>query len=436
MLNLGHEPLQEVKVTATKARTTIKNDFFITGLKNMLQRYVINEELLHDFNVESIQSQTIGMSRNQVSAYLRSKFGASYPLVAEQVELHEKVKDKLPEWAMHHCLVTRRSLEQSSSQALAAYKATLLEGGLLVDLCGGLGVDDVAFSRRFIQVISTDPDEELNRLVRYNFNRLLTRNIIRLDMKGEDYLESMTGKADAFYLDADRRLGAGGRVFTLQDSSPDVPAMMPQLLRKGEKVLLKLSPMIDLKLLMQTWGTIREIIVAGTRNEVKEVLVLLTKETGEVCIRAVEAGPAGEVLHEFSSRHQPDGHHETGGEPCTWFYEPSNMLIKAGLSAAYASYCGIRLIHRNSHYMLSDREIKGFFGRSFRVIGTGEFAKSAVKRYLEANGIIKANVSARNFVAPVDELRKSLGIADGGDDYLFFTRDAGGKKLFFHCRKP
>lgn len=399
------------------------------------QRYVINNDLFDDFDVENVINCTKKYSKTKLSQYLKNKFGAAYLLVAEQVELFDKLKIKLPEWSVSGCLVTRRSLEQCSSQGLAAFKAGLLSGRTLVDLCGGLGVDDVAFSKRFEEVISMDTDAALNEIARFNFNRLLIRNITRIDGNAESYLENLTKSDRVFYVDADRRPDTTAKVVTLKDSSPDVTTLMPVLLEKGRCVMLKLSPMIDLSLLMGAFQNITDIYVVGIKNEVKEVLVVLSSSSGsEPVIHAVETDDSGSIVREFVKHNAitlPLNKEENTG----YFYEPANMVIKAGLSSSYAMATGTSIVHKNSHYATGPTLVNNYFGRSFLVIHHSPFSKTAVKGYLKARNIVKANVSARNFVSPVDEIRKTFLLKDGGEEYLFFTQDAARNKLFWHCHK-
>ncbi|MES2690603.1 MAG: hypothetical protein V4658_09380 [Bacteroidota bacterium] len=400
----------------------------------MEQRYVINNDLLNDFDVENVINCTKNYSKTQLSQYLKKRFDGSYLLVAEQVELFEKLKHKLPQWAAAGCLVTRKSLEQCSSPALASFKAGLVKGHTLIDLSGGLGVDDVAFGKQFKKVFSVDPDQELNELVRYNFNRLLIKNIDRIDADAEGFAEAVQTPVDVFYIDADRRPSSNAKVFTLEDSSPDVIRLMPVLVEKSNLVMLKLSPMVDLKLVMNTFGNCSGIYVVGVKNEVKEVLVILGKGKQDPVMQAVEVNADGKVIHRFPAAENPVSS-ILPKEGMAYFYEPSNMIIKAGLSVPYAAAVGLAVVNKNSHYAVSTKLVNDYFGRSFNVIYHGVFSKSVVKTYLKQNDISKANVSARNFVSTVEEIRQTFTIDDGGEEYLFFTQDAARNKLFWHCRK-
>jgi hypothetical protein len=400
----------------------------------MLQSYVNIAQNVQDFNVEMLIAYTKSYNKNQLIMFLRQRFGESSPFVAEQLELFEKAKKKLPTWVDAGCFFTKKSLEQSSSYALAKFKASLLHGEVLVDLSAGLGVDDVAFSLNFTNVISVDVDEHLNNIVRHNFTKLNIKNVTRIDATAETFLIDNKLKVAVFYIDADRRPSGSTKTFSLADAAPNVLKIVPSLISQGSDILLKLSPMVDITYLLKTFDYIKEILIVGLKNEVKEVLLLMNSQsrTDISKIEAVQVNELGAVEFKFSSSNSKQTRESSLNNQ--FFYEPSNMLIKAGLSGDYANHCGLKLVAKNSHYATGGF-VDDYFGRCFRIVYESTFNKSGIKQYLKQCKITKANISARNFVSSVNDIRNTFAIEDGGDDYLFFTQDATKSKLFWHCRK-
>jgi hypothetical protein len=47
----------------------------------------------------------------------------------------------------------------------------------------------------------------------------------------------------------------------------------------------------------------------------------------------------------------------------------------------------------------------------------------------------KANITVRNFPESVQQLRKRLKLADGGDKYIFATTMNDGSKVLVLCKK-
>jgi hypothetical protein len=209
---------------------------------------------------------------------LRKKFPLHYRLLAQQLKLYPKALKKLPFFAGHMCFFTSKSFEQSSSEALAGYKAKLFSGNILIDLTGGLGADDWAFSGSFNRVISVDCDEELNRLVRLNFEKLGIKNVERIHSTAEEFIKNQITSA-LIYIDADRRSNKG-KAITLADSEPPVLNILSRLFEISVTVLLKLSPLIDITYLRKTLSNLERVYVNSFDNEVKEVLVLL--KTGHI----------------------------------------------------------------------------------------------------------------------------------------------------------
>jgi protein-L-isoaspartate O-methyltransferase len=400
----------------------------------MPQNYANIDDSLNDFNIVNVVEYTKSYSANKLVAYIKATYPKVWPIVMEQIRLSDKANKKLPTWLQAGCLFTAKSFEQCSSLPLATYKASLISGNTLVDLSAGLGVDDAAFAQVFKKVIGVDADLELNVLVRYNFKKLGITNVSRVDAFAEYFLTNFNEPIDVVYIDADRRTANNQKVYTLQDSSPNILALIPVLLKNSTQILLKLSPMVDISYLKQTLPNVAQIQVVGIKNEVKEVLVLLDKEATETEIKAVQVNALGKVEFEFSSMKQieTNAHSETNFQ---YFYEPANMVIKAGLSGKLAEATDMQLVAKNSHYMLSKSVFSNYFGRGFKILHYDVFSKSEFSKYIKQLNLTKANVSARNFVATVDELRKAFKLADGGEEYLFFTTNALKQKLFWHCHK-
>ncbi|MCF0197494.1 MAG: hypothetical protein HUK03_09785, partial [Bacteroidaceae bacterium] len=94
---------------------------------------------------------------------------------------------------------------------------------------------------------------------------------------------------------------------------------------------------------------------------------------------------------------------------------------------------GVMKLHPHSHLFTSDERVADFPGRTFTVETYGGFGKKEVSKVL--GGIKRANLTARNFPTTVQELRRRLHLAEGGDTYLFATTLASGEHALIKCRK-
>lgn len=379
-------------------------------------------------NLKSLLEEYSG--RNSLA--LKKRFPEHYMLISQQLSIYPKAAKKLPVFTSFGCFLTAKSYEQSSSEPLAEYKARLFGGDVLLDLTGGLGIDDIAFSNSYDSVISIDSDNTLNELVRANLIIMGISNITRINSTAEEFIKIKI-TASLVYIDADRR-AAGRRSIKLEDSSPPVIIMMKRLFEIAPCVLLKISPLVDLTYLSKTLKNISDIRVISLDGEVKEILVLLKRNHIGLTMRhAVDISALRS--DQFFESSGVSGEFPALNENGCYFYEPSASLIKAGLTEEYAIKNGLFMLSKKSVYLTSDKFVKEFFGRSFEVISKMDFGKSAVKSYLKQNNIFKANIAQRDFPVTVDELRKAFRISDGGNDYLFFTAGSNRKKLFYHCKK-
>ena len=382
------------------------------------------------FDLQSFLKDYAGLS----SLQLKKIFPHTYKLLAAQLALYPKAVSKLPDFTSNYCYLTSKSYEQASSETLAEYKATLFSGNTIIDLSGGLGIDDIAFSRKFAKVISVDTDAELNLLAEVNFEKLKVGNIERVTAKAEEFVMNNVS-ADLLYIDADRRSDkTGKRSVTLHNASPDILKILDRLHEISPLVLLKLSPLVDITYLRKSLNNIKEIKVISLANEVKEILVLLDKTyTCDIQIAAVDISKDGSVKEYFSGISNGSPNFVKGEQ--MYFFEPSASLIKSGLAGEYAANNGLENVFDGSLYYTSAAEPKRLMGRSFCIIAMIPFTGSAFKKYLSDTKISQANISCRNFLLKPEEIRKNYKLKDGGIDYFFFTSDKQKNKLFIHCRK-
>ncbi len=382
------------------------------------------------FELQSFLKEYYGST----SIQLKKNFPDTYKLLAAQLTLYPKAKDKLPLFISKFCYLTTKSYEQSSSEALANYKASLYSGETLIDLTGGLGIDDIAFSRSFKKVISVDSDKELNMLTKINLKKFGISNIERITSKAEDFIQQDLS-ADLIYIDADRRLTKSGKkAITLHDSSPDIPAMLNRIFEISGIILLKLSPLIDITYLNKVLPKVKEIRVVSLYNEVKEILVLIDSSfSGEPEVIAIEI-PANGKIKQFSSNY-PLKDNVSLAEDQNFFFEPSASLIKAGLVKLYADHLDLKPIAENNVYHTADTLPAEPFGRVFSIVDKMPFGKSSFSKFLLESNITKANISSRNIPVKPEEIKKVFNLTDGGNEYFFFTSDNQKNKLVYHCRK-
>lgn len=427
-------------------------------------------------------------------------------LAVNTIEGRRRLRKKLPEWVACTGLVYPSSLcaEQCSSSDTARYKASIVqrifneyvgtvasmvadpcrttgsatEGtesvpdknspttrnqsvtelaevtipsrGKVADLTGGLGVDSWAFSEMAEEVLYNEMNPALAAAARHNFKALGVTNIfIKNSEATSDSLKDIFGdfRPDVIFLDPARRDSAGKKVFLLEDCSPDVLKILPELFGISRFVLLKLSPMADITMAVERldrtyeeylekasgkgWNGqwVREVHVVASGGECKELLILLDGEWNEgYSLTCREDGKTLTFKPEEITKAK-------AGYPDSTFariiFEPGKSLTKAGVSNAICERFGLVKLARFTHLYtisepLSDSESEQRtaplkdFGKVFYVKEILPLNKSSMKdvgkRYPHSE------VSAKNIPMSSDELRTRLKVKSGDDAHIFGVR--------------
>lgn len=341
--------------------------------------------------------------------------------IAEQLQARKKAQHKLPEWYATEGLVfpPALSMEQCSSETTARYKGSLLRGQRLVDITGGAGVDTYYLSQLFTQADYVEQNEALAQLAKHNFSALGASSVLVHAVSAEAFLNDLPEPVDTIYLDPARRDTQARRVFQLADSTPNVLELQNELLSKAATVLLKTAPLLDLQATVQELKNVSQVHVVAVRNEVKEVLYRMDRgHLGEPAITAINLQSSSEEPFSFF-RTEETRAEVTYADPLTYLYEPHAALMKAGAFKLIALRFGLSKLHPNTHLYTSTELVPHFPGRTFRCQAVVPYQKKAVRKLLSEP---KANITTRNFPDAVASVRKKLGLADGGEVYLFAVR--------------
>lgn len=415
-------------------------------------------------------------------------------LAINTIEGRKRLRKKLPEWVACTGLVYPSSLcaEQCSSSDTARYKASIVQRifneyagtvasmvgdpcrttgsatenkmvtepaevtigtrktGRIADLTGGLGVDSWAFSEVADKVLYNEMNPALAAAARHNFKALGVTNIfIKNSEATPDSIKGIFGdfRPDVIFLDPARRDSAGKKVFLLEDCSPDVLKILPELFGISRFVLLKLSPMADITMAVERldrtyedylentsgegWNGqwVREVHVVASGGECKELLILLDGEWNEgYSLTCREDGKTLTFKTEEITKAK-------AGYPDSTFariiFEPGKSLTKAGVFNAICERFGLVKLARFTHLYtisepLSDSESEQRtaplkdFGKVFYVKEILPLNKSSMKdvgkRYPHSE------VSAKNIPMSSDELRTRLKVKSGDDAHIFGVR--------------
>ncbi|WP_266365317.1 THUMP-like domain-containing protein [Tellurirhabdus rosea] len=395
---------------------------------------LLNEEEKTFLQIHITDDPATLLLRNRTFAPERMKY------LAAQLTARKKARTKLPTWYAHPDVVFPPpvSVEQASSERTAAYKADLLAppgtAGVVADLTGGMGVDTLAFARYAERAIYLEQQPHLAELAAHNLPLLGARNLEIRAENGVSFLRETAAPIDWVYLDPARRDERGGKLVRLEDCEPAVSDWLP-LLPKARHALIKTSPLIDIEAALRTLDKVAELHVVSVDNDCKEVLFLIhqDKEPTEVQVTAVNLKSNGEdELFRFL-RSEEKKVDVAFGPPERYLFEPNASLLKAGAFRVLAARYGLRKLAANSHLYTSSTLPDHFPGRSFEILDVVRPDRKAVQAALPER---RASLTVRNFPETADGLRKKLGLADGGDHYLFATTLQDGSRPLIITRKP
>lgn len=341
----------------------------------------------------------------------------------QQVEGKERTADKLPTFAAipDWWYPVRLSCEQCSSELAARYKAELVESRKtkderhFADLTGGYGVDTYFLSEQFTHTDYVEQNAELCRIATHNF---ANKHITIHNTSAEDFLAS-AGQYDLIFIDPARRDSHGGKVFRLEDCTPNVVELLPTLLAHGKRLMIKLSPMLDLTQAVTSLSQVCwDIFVVAIKNEVKEVL-LLSHQPSEVSRQTITAIDLDkkEQAFAFTREEETNCPFNFHLSPFSFLYEPNAAILKAGAYKLIAERFGLHKLDVNTHLYGSDTLIEHFPGRVWKVV--------------EKQDLKQANVLCRNYPLTPEQLKKKLHLRDGGTAYVIGCRVNNKPTLFF-----
>jgi len=351
--------------------------------------------------------------------------------ILNQISAREKAREKLPTWFAAENIIypSRVSVEQTSSEAAAAYKAELVSGDSLIDLTGGFGIDDYYFSRQVKHVSHCEIDTELSAIAAHNFKLLEADNIECIPGDSFNTLKQLNKTWDWIYIDPARRNEAKGKVFMLRDCLPNVPELLDTYFSYTNNILIKTAPILDISAGLSELLMVKAIHIVAVNNEVKELLWVLKKGfKGAPLLHAASIKLNGTDV--FIAPLESDAE-APYGLPSKYLYEPNAAIMKSGAFDAVAYEYKLHKLHKHTQLYTCD-ELIDFPGRRFLIKEILPYQKSEMKQHIEAK---KMNVTVRNFPMPVDELRKKWKIKDGGERYTFFTTNVKNEKIVLLCAK-
>lgn len=352
--------------------------------------------------------------------------------ILNQIEAKTKAKDKLPTWFATQKIIypSKVSVEQTSSEKTAIYKASLLSGESLIDLTGGFGVDDYFFSKKIQTVAHCELNTQLSQIVAHNYQQLNVNNINCYQGDSFETLQNLNQQWNWIYIDPSRRNDAKGKVFMLADCLPNVPENLDFYFNYSKSILIKTAPLLDIAAGLAELKNVKNIHIVALENEVKELLWEIHQDyKNEITIKTVNITKNTNQTFEYILN--TENEIATYHLPQKYLYEANSAIMKSGGFEAVSSQFKINKLHKHSH-LYTSKVLIDFPGRCFEIETIIPYNKTELKAHLSNK---KANITTRNFPDSVEIIRKKWKIKDGGTLYCFFTTDVNDNKIVLICKK-
>ena len=330
-------------------------------------------------------------------------------------------------------------MEQASSHQVAQFRALEIEKVLgqdftSADMTGGMGIDTLLLSdygRRSVTYI--ERNRELCLLAERNFSRVCGDDC-RITVVNADSVEHLSNAEhfDFIYADPARRSTTGRKLVSISDCEPDLLPHIDSLLCKCTLMGVKLSPMLDISVALKELRHVQKLYVIGLGGECKELFALLSRDCNtnaeNVPIHCISLPLEGVQPFSFTISDEQNATVRFS-MPQRYLYEPSAVIMKAGAFKSVCARYGLSKLHPSSHLYTSETLVEGFPGRTFEITDIRKVHKPQFK------DIDKANLTVRNFPTSVAEIRKNIGVKEGGDVYLFATTLMENSKRIIVCKR-
>lgn len=319
------------------------------------------------------------------------------------------------------------SLEQSSSEQTAEFKARDRKGQLMIDLTGGFGVDSYFLGDHFEKAIYCEQQEELAEIAKHNLEVLTPNKFDLVKGDGLAFLSQTEKHFDLIYADPARRGKGNQKLYKLQDCEPDVVSVWKMMKSKADSILLKVSPMLDISQAITELPDIQKVQVISVKNEVKELLLHWSAnlDNSNLVIEAIDLG-SKETSFSFEPSKE-ESIYSTFAEVENYLIEPFAGILKAGAFKSFGERFGLKKLDPNSHIYTSSEFQTDLPARVFEVVQEVQPKKAEIKKLFPSG---KVNVITRNYASGSEILKKKLGVKDGGEDYLIGTKTLSGFKSF------
>ncbi|HEX7161694.1 MAG TPA: SAM-dependent methyltransferase [Trebonia sp.] len=342
-------------------------------------------------------------------------------------------------------LFTRAGYEQSSSEAIAGYRAGRLKNARRVaDLCCGIGGDLIALAAAS-DVLAVDRDEIHARLARYNagvYGRAEHVTAVVADVR-----DVPLAGTDAVFIDPARRSGPGGAAPATAPLGSTGPASAGRRFRAGTSeppldwcvaltgqvaaVCIKAAPGIPADLVPPHW----EAEFIAEARDLKEAVLwspaLATAPPastpdgagGRRRATVLAAVPGGRSRRSYTLVARP-GAPVPLREPGDYLLDPNPAVTRAGLVEDLARDLDgdAAKIDPQIAFLTLDRDVRTPFARTLRVRHSAPWHEKQFAKRLRELDVGSVDIRRRGLAGDVDQIRRRLKLAGTTRATIVITR--------------
>lgn len=355
-----------------------------------------------------------------------------YDFAIMQIECRKKVAKKLHTTLQSQNFIfpTPLSAEQCTSDDLAEFHSSLINNGEnVLDMTAGLGIDAFHLAQKATQVIAIDINKDVAQALSINANALGITNVTGINADSIEYLKSSTTHFNTIFIDPARRGDGGKRLFALADCQPNVVEHLELIKQHCDKLIVKVSPMLDATQVLRELPETTELYAIGTRQECKELVVALDfkNPTSTPILHCI-------TLSECENRFSFTRHEEAVAKStfenintAIYLYEPHPCVMKMQPFNILSHKYNTSKLHPHTHIYSSKNYIPEFPGDCYKIEHIYPFSSRIIKEV--AKDYPRANIAVRNFILSAEELRKRLKIKDDNKYRLYGVSIANGDRL-------
>lgn len=370
------------------------------------------------------------------------------------------------------------SAEQASNQFVAQYHASLHgEANYWLDMTAGLGIDAMTAAIALSETTEDSPSVQFEvtaveldpvkaETLRRNAETLGVRNFNVVCDDSIDFLRNSDKIYDLIFIDPARREGddKNRRVYFLEDCLPDVVSNLELIRSHARRILIKASPILDIKMAFAQLSGITEVHIVCVKGECKEVLLLIDEKNAQNSpkIVMVDLAAVGEFLpgqqpalasrficnlddlnrcgplankpsvkSDKSDKSDMSDKSDLSGISECYLYDPNAGLHKARCGERICrEFEGMKQLAVDTDLFIAGNYSPDFPGRVFRI------RRVLDKKSLKQLKNQAYNVMSRNYPVAAAEIAKRYGLKSGQEQFIVACR-AGqdNEPILLECEK-